>query len=180
MVGRAPARHNVRPCASGLEPVSTCYNLWTDSPTTTASRQAFLVFTMQHLWATGAFRKHLALISLRLADEVGSLRTGGGILLFTMHCLGETHYVTFSFLDTLCVLFETPISRYSLPYLSLSYLIFLKYAVWEKQRSLVTQLPGVNVLGNSLIFGILKILAIFSRCLFKRNDFSLLSFLKRS
>jgi len=81
---------------------------------------------------------------------------GGAIFLFTMYRLGETHYVTFSFLGTLCVLFEIPISRYPLFYLSLSYLIFLLYAVWEKQGSLVTQLPGVNVLGNSLISGILK------------------------
>lgn len=151
MVGCGPARHNVRLCVSGLESMSTCYNLWTDSPTTIASREAFLVFTMQHLWEIGAFRIHLALISLRHADEVGSLRTGGGaIFVFTMHRLGETHYVTFSFLRTLCVLFEIPISRYCLLYLSLSYLIFLRYAVWEKQGSLVTSLPDVNVLGNSL------------------------------
>lgn len=158
MVGRAPARHNVRPCASGLESVSTCYNLWTDSPTNAASRQASLLFTMQHLWEIEDFRIQPALISLRHAVEVGSLRTWGGgeIFLFTMHRFGETHYVTFSFLDTLCVLFEIPISRYSLLYLSLSYLIFLRYAVWEKQGSLVTQLPGVNNLGNSLVFGILK------------------------
>ena len=114
----------------------------------TASRQAFLVFTMQHLWQIGSFRIHPVLISLRHADEVGSLRPGGGIFfffLFTTHRLGETHYVTFSFLDTLCVIFEIPISRYSL----LSVIPhFSKHAVWEKQGSLVTQLPGVNVLGN--------------------------------
>jgi hypothetical protein len=42
---------------------------------------------------------------------------GGALLSFTMHRLGEKLYVTFSFLDTLCVIFEIPISIYS--YISL-------------------------------------------------------------